>query len=107
MPWAINRMVTYMDQRYGRPEIWVLENGVSEKGEAYKSGPSALQDPFRTRYFQGYIDEACKAKKAGVRLSHYYVWSLMDNVRVLLTCGGFFWGRAGLGGDGCAFAAGL
>jgi hypothetical protein len=24
VPWAINRMTTYMDQRYGRPEIWVL-----------------------------------------------------------------------------------
>lgn len=27
VPWAINRMVTYMDKRYGRPDIWVLENG--------------------------------------------------------------------------------
>jgi hypothetical protein len=24
VPWAINRMVSYMDKRYGRPEIWVL-----------------------------------------------------------------------------------
>ena len=53
MPWAINRMVSYMDQRYGRPEIWVLENGISEKGEASRSGAAALQDPLRTRYFQG------------------------------------------------------
>ena len=53
VPWAINRMVSYMDQRYGRPEIWVLENGISEKGEASRSGAAALQDPLRTRYFQG------------------------------------------------------
>lgn len=79
VPWAINRMVSYMDQRYGRPDIWVLENGISEKGEAYRNGDARFKDPLRTRYFQGYIDEACKAKNNGVRLSHYFVWSFMDN----------------------------
>jgi hypothetical protein len=56
----MNRMVSYMDQRYGRPEIWVLENGISEKGEAYRSGASRMQDPLRTKYFNGYISEMCK-----------------------------------------------
>jgi hypothetical protein len=36
------------------------ENGISEKGEASRTGDAALRDPLRTRYFQGYIDEACK-----------------------------------------------
>jgi hypothetical protein len=50
-------MAYYLDQRYNRPEIWVLENGISEKGEAYRSGAALLRDPFRTKYFKGYIDE--------------------------------------------------
>ena len=60
VPWSINRMVTYMDGRYNHPDIWVLENGVSEKGEAGRKGAAATVDPMRTRYFKGYIDEACK-----------------------------------------------
>ena len=38
----------------------VLENGISEKGEASRSGEAKLKDDLRTRYFRGYIDEACK-----------------------------------------------
>lgn len=34
VPWAINRMVTYMDKRYNRPDIWVLENGAQRLGAA-------------------------------------------------------------------------
>ena len=53
MPWAISRMVSYIDRRYGAPEVWVLENGVSEKGEAARKGAAALSDPLRTRFFHG------------------------------------------------------
>jgi beta-glucosidase/6-phospho-beta-glucosidase/beta-galactosidase len=79
VPWSISRMLSYMDQRYGRPEIWVLENGISEKGEAARVGPARLDDPLRTKYFRGYIGEACGAVKSGVRLTHYFAWSFMDN----------------------------
>jgi hypothetical protein len=53
-------MLDYLDKRYGRPDIWVLENGISEKGEGWETGDAALRDPLRIRYFQGYISEACK-----------------------------------------------
>jgi hypothetical protein len=57
----------------------VLENGISEKNEAYRDKSSRFIDPLRVRYFRGYIDEVCKAKKAGVKLSHYFAWSFLDN----------------------------
>ncbi|KAI8476683.1 MAG: glycoside hydrolase superfamily [Monoraphidium minutum] len=79
VPWAINRMLNYLDNRYDRPEIWILENGISEKGEAARVGAAALVDPLRTKYFRGYIDEVCKAQQSGVRLTHYYIWSFVDN----------------------------
>lgn len=60
VPWSISRMLRYMKNRYDNPYIWVLENGISEKGEAYRQGDSALQDRLRTDYFKGYISEACK-----------------------------------------------
>jgi len=46
--------------RYDNPFIWVLENGISEKGEAQRTGDAALQDPLRTQYFHGYISETCR-----------------------------------------------
>jgi hypothetical protein len=60
VPWSIGRMLRYMKERYDNPYIWVLENGISEKGESKRSGPSALQDDLRTDYFKGYITESCK-----------------------------------------------
>lgn len=60
VPWSIGRMLRYMKQRYDNPYIWVLENGISEKGESKRSGTSALQDDLRTDYFKGYITESCK-----------------------------------------------
>lgn len=53
-------MLYYMKNRYNNPYIWVMENGISEKGEAYRQGEAALQDTLRTNYFRGYIGEACK-----------------------------------------------
>lgn len=60
VPWSIGRMLRYMKNRYDNPYIWVLENGISEKGESKRSGESALKDDLRTDYFKGYITESCK-----------------------------------------------
>lgn len=60
VPWSIGKMLRYMKNRYDNPYIWVLENGISEKGESARTGASALQDDLRTDYFKGYISESCK-----------------------------------------------
>jgi hypothetical protein len=53
-------MLRYMHERYDKPYIWVLENGISEKAESSRVGVAAVTDPLRTDYFKGYITEACK-----------------------------------------------
>jgi beta-glucosidase len=78
-PWSIYKMLTYIKNRYDNPFIWVLENGISEKGEAQRTGDAALQDPLRTQYFHGYISETCRAFDEGVRVTHYFAWSFTDN----------------------------
>jgi hypothetical protein len=60
VPWSISRMLRYMRDRYDSPYIWVLENGISEKGEAKRAGVAAVTDDLRTDYFKGYITETCK-----------------------------------------------
>lgn len=79
VPWSIGRMLRYMKERYDNPYIWVLENGISERGESKRNGPSALQDDLRTDYFKGYITESCKAVADGVRLTNFFAWSFTDN----------------------------
>ena len=53
-------MLTYLDKRYDHPEVWILENGISEKGEASRTGAERFKDPLRLKYFRGYVDEVCK-----------------------------------------------
>lgn len=60
VPWSIGRMLRYMKTRYDNPYIWVLENGISEQGEAKRAGVTAVKDDLRTDYFHGYITESCK-----------------------------------------------
>lgn len=57
---TVSCAVRAVADRYDNPFIWVLENGISEKGEAKRTGDAALQDPLRTKYFRGYISETCR-----------------------------------------------
>lgn len=74
VPWALTSMLKYINDRYDKPEIWVMENGFSEKGEAKRTGASRLRDPSRVNYFRGYINNACKARADGIKLTRFYTW---------------------------------
>lgn len=76
VPWSLISMLRYIDRRYGSPEIWVLENGWSEKGESKRAsgGEVALKDPSRVKYFRGYTGAACKSRAAGINLARFYTW---------------------------------
>lgn len=76
VPWSLTSMLKYIDERYDAPEIWVMENGFSEKGEAKRlaGGDAALRDPARIKYFRGYAGAACKSRAAGVNLARFYTW---------------------------------
>ena len=74
VPWSLTSMLRYIDARYDSPEIWVMENGFSEKGEAKRRGGDRLRDGARLSYFRGYIDAACKARKDGIKLTRFYTW---------------------------------
>lgn len=74
VPWSLTSMLKYIHDRYDAPEIWVMENGFSEKGESKRPYPARLQDPARVKYFRGYMDEACKSRAAGINLARYYTW---------------------------------
>ncbi|EGP87922.1 unnamed protein product [Zymoseptoria tritici ST99CH_3D1] len=77
---GFRKLLGWISERYGRPVIYVTENGTSVKGENDLSVEEILEDEFRAEYFRGYITEMAKAVAIdGVDVRGYMAWSLMDN----------------------------
>jgi len=72
-PWGIRQALSWASQEYGGPEIYVTENGFSDK-------LGNLDDLQRVYYYKHYINQVLKAIKLdNVNVRGYYAWSLMDN----------------------------
>lgn len=54
---------------------------VTENGAAFpdKVEGGAVHDPRRTRFLQKYLEQIYRAKKEGVNVQGYFVWTFMDN----------------------------
>eukprot|EP00884_Botryococcus_braunii_P006572 jgi/Botrbrau1/15916/Bobra.40_1s0097.2 len=80
VPWGLRATLSYIDQRYGHPPIYITENGCDVPGESSIPFPDVLNDTFRVQYFQDYLDEALTAVRIdGVDLRGYFAWSILDN----------------------------
>ena len=74
-PKSLYDALTYLDRLYPQVPIYVTENGHAlydelEKGE--------IHDIERIRIVQGFLDWMLQAKKQGVNVKGYYMWSTMD-----------------------------
>ncbi|GAB7353250.1 hypothetical protein MBLNU459_g3760t1 [Dothideomycetes sp. NU459] len=79
-PVGLRRLMKWISDRYGRPAIYITENGTSLKGENDLPVEEILQDDFRVEYFDGYINAVADAyTEDGVDVRGYMAWSLMDN----------------------------
>jgi lactase-phlorizin hydrolase len=71
VPWGLRKLLVWIKNEYGNPEIIVTENGCSDNG--------GLEDNQRVEYFRLYINEVLKAVKIdNVNVTGYFAWSLMD-----------------------------
>lgn len=69
----------WISDRYGRPIIYVTENGTSLKGENDKTRDEILDDEFRVKYFQDYVNAMAEARTFDdVDVRGYMAWSLME-----------------------------
>jgi beta-glucosidase len=59
------------------PPIIVTENGASF--EDIVETDNSIQDRRRVEFFKNYLSNVLKAKKEGVDLRGYFVWTFMDN----------------------------
>ncbi|XP_018573472.1 myrosinase 1, partial [Anoplophora glabripennis] len=71
-PWAIKKLLIWLKENYKDPEIFIMENGVSEDG-------SSLEDEIRINYYRDYLSNVRSAMEEGVKVIGYTAWSLMDN----------------------------
>jgi beta-glucosidase/6-phospho-beta-glucosidase/beta-galactosidase len=83
-PYGLRAMLAWVSRRYARPEIWVVESGYCEPGEADKPAHEALADARRLGYHLAHLEAACEAAAGeggnvgGVRLGAYFAWSFLD-----------------------------
>uniref|UniRef100_A0A3B4CBT4 beta-glucosidase n=1 Tax=Pygocentrus nattereri TaxID=42514 RepID=A0A3B4CBT4_PYGNA len=72
--WGLRRLLNWIKEEYGNPEIYITENGVSTDTS------KTVDDPDRIFFLKTYIDEALKAHNLDeVRLKGYTAWSLLDS----------------------------
>uniref|UniRef100_A0A3B4ZZ26 Lactase n=1 Tax=Stegastes partitus TaxID=144197 RepID=A0A3B4ZZ26_9TELE len=72
--WGLRRLLNWIKEEYGNPQIYVSENGVPSPY------PITLDDIERVFYYKTYIDEALKAQNLdGVNVKGYMATSFMDS----------------------------
>ncbi|XP_041807046.1 lactase-phlorizin hydrolase-like [Chelmon rostratus] len=72
--WGLRRLLNWIKEEYGDPEIYITENGVATGMK------TTVDDTARVFYHKTYIDEAFKAYDLdGVKVRGYIATSLMDS----------------------------
>ncbi len=76
VPWGINKLLHWIDERYNRPGIVITENGCALNDRVVNG---TVDDPKRIAYLKSYISECHRAIQNGIQLKGYFIWSIMDN----------------------------
>jgi beta-glucosidase len=76
-PHALGDFVRWVSDEYGRPKIYITENGVCDNAEPGPDG--VIDDHVRVDLLRGFLGGLHSAIAAGCDVRGYYLWSLMDN----------------------------
>ncbi|KAI7752381.1 hypothetical protein M8C21_030114, partial [Ambrosia artemisiifolia] len=78
-PEGLEKMVTYLKNRYNNTPMFVTENGFGEMHQPDSSINSFLNDNKRVEYMKSYLDALISAMRKGADIRGYIAWSLLDN----------------------------
>jgi len=76
-PVGIYEILRRIHNDYDEPVIYITENGAAFADKIDKNGQ--VNDTSRIEYLEGHFLQAHRAIEEGVKLSGYFVWSLLDN----------------------------
>jgi len=76
-PEAIYEMIKKFNSYRNISKIYVTENGAAFKDEVNSNGE--INDEKRINYLREYIGQVLRAKEEGMKISGYFLWSLLDN----------------------------
>ncbi|CAH1965313.1 unnamed protein product [Acanthoscelides obtectus] len=72
VPWGFHKLLRWMKTTYGDHEIYVTENGVSDR-------TGVLDDFDRISYYRRYMSHMLDCINEGIRIIGYTAWSIIDN----------------------------
>ncbi|MES4792506.1 MAG: beta-glucosidase [Chloroflexota bacterium] len=76
-PHSLGAFVRWVSKEYGRPRIYITENGVCDNTEPDAKG--VVDDRTRQELLRGFLVGLNEAIAEGCDVRAYYQWSLMDN----------------------------
>jgi beta-glucosidase len=78
-PQAFHDLLIRIRDEYGNPPVFITENGAGFGDFDEVLDGEAVHDPLRTDYVRRHIAAALDARREGVDLRGYMLWSLLDN----------------------------
>lgn len=78
-PEGMEKIVTYIKERYNNIPMYITENGYCDKTNSSSSLKESLQDDKRVEYMAAYLDALSTAIRKGANVRGYFAWTLLDN----------------------------
>ena len=78
-PSGLGDILSGLHARYGDrlPPLVVTENGCSLADEIGPDG--CVDDPLRIEFLAGHLNVLAEARRAGIRIDGYFIWSFLDH----------------------------
>ncbi|KAF5944314.1 hypothetical protein HYC85_018391 [Camellia sinensis] len=78
-PQGMEKIVTYIKDRYNNTPMFITENGFGEMDNPNSTVEVSLNDVKRVQYMSYYLDFLATAIRKGADVRGYFTWSLLDN----------------------------
>ncbi|MBA0839642.1 hypothetical protein Goarm_005348, partial [Gossypium armourianum] len=78
-PQGMEKIITYVKERYNNIPMFITENGFCENDKSDSLTEETVNDVNRVEYISGYLVALGAALRKGADVRGYFLWSLLDN----------------------------